>query len=176
MESLAPRWQRQGRRPLKDLFSGWSDNVTVWQSVSAVYLGCLTHGACVSHWTPDYNAIIEATGSACKGRWLECCHLCWTSLCAACLYIIARPDSQFLCTRVYFWFSVASGSVTFWWQSYACNCSMVCMCIRSGSPHNVVHFLVIQVVWMCDWLTPYHKSVSTFVLPNKLHHFHYCMV
>jgi len=29
------------------------------------------------------------------------CSLCWTSLCAACLYIIARPDSQFLCTRVY---------------------------------------------------------------------------
>jgi len=30
------------------------------------------------------------------------CSMCWTSLCAACLYIIARPDSQFLCMRVYF--------------------------------------------------------------------------
>jgi len=45
---------------------------------------------------------MEATGSACKRRWLECCHLyatsttcsvCWTSLSAACLYIITRPDS-----------------------------------------------------------------------------------
>ena len=32
------------------------------------------------------------------------CSVCWTSLCAACLYIIARPDSQFLCTHVYFFF------------------------------------------------------------------------
>jgi len=29
------------------------------------------------------------------------CSLCWTILCAACLYNIARPDSQFLCTHVY---------------------------------------------------------------------------
>ena len=29
------------------------------------------------------------------------CSLCWTSLCAPCLYIITRPDSQFLCTCVY---------------------------------------------------------------------------
>ena len=29
------------------------------------------------------------------------CSLRWTSLCAACLYIITRPDSQFLYTRVY---------------------------------------------------------------------------
>ena len=72
------------------------------------------------------------------------CSMCWTSLCAACLYIITRPDSQFLCTRVYIlWFSVAWGSATFWWQSNACNCSMFCTCTQSGSPHNVMHFLVI---------------------------------
>ena len=51
MDSLAPR---QGRRPLTDLFS---DNVTAWQSINVVCLGCLTHGACVGHWTPDYSAI-----------------------------------------------------------------------------------------------------------------------
>jgi len=57
-------------------------------------------------------------------------------------YIIARPDSQFLRRHVYILsFSVAStlGSVTLWWQSYACNCSMFCTCIQSGPPHNVVH-------------------------------------
>ena len=58
-----------------ELFSGWSDNITAWQSVNAVCLGCLTHGAYVGHWvTPDYSAM-EATGSGCKRRWLECCHL-----------------------------------------------------------------------------------------------------
>jgi len=37
-------------------------------------VGCLTHGACVGHWTPDYSAM-EAIGSACKKkRWLEYCH------------------------------------------------------------------------------------------------------
>jgi len=42
----------------------WLD-VTAWQSVNAVCLGCLTHGACVGHWTPDYS-VMEAIGSACK--------------------------------------------------------------------------------------------------------------
>ena len=46
-----------------DLFSGQSDNVTAWQSVNAVCLGCLTHGACVGHWTPDYSAM-ETTSIA----------------------------------------------------------------------------------------------------------------
>jgi len=56
------------------LFSGKSDNVTSWQSVNVVRLGCLTHGACVGHWTPDYGAM-GATGSACKRRWLKCYYL-----------------------------------------------------------------------------------------------------
>ena len=43
-----------------ELFSSQSDNVTAWQSVDAVCLGCLTHGACVGHWTRDYSAM-EAT-------------------------------------------------------------------------------------------------------------------
>jgi len=46
-----------------ELFSGQSDIVTAWQSFNAVCLGCLTHGACVGHWTPDYSAM-EATSSA----------------------------------------------------------------------------------------------------------------
>ena len=102
-----------------ELFSGQSDIVTAWQYVNAVCLGCLTHGAFVGHWTADYSAM-EATGSACKRRWLECCHLSMlsprpvacagpASLCAACLYIITRPDSScvhvcifcdFLCLKV----------------------------------------------------------------------------
>ena len=59
------------------------------------------------------------------------------------LYIIARPDFQFLCcTRVNFlvyslWPKVHSHSA--WWQSCACNWSMFCTCTRSGSPHNVMH-------------------------------------
>ena len=46
-----------------ELFSGQSDIVTAWQSVNAVCLGCLTHGARIGHWTPDYSTM-EATGSA----------------------------------------------------------------------------------------------------------------
>ena len=48
-DSLAPRWRRQGRRPLMDLFSGYSDNVSAWQSVK-LCVGCLADGACVDHW------------------------------------------------------------------------------------------------------------------------------
>jgi len=93
----------------------------------------------------------------CVGVWMggvlkdavTTCSLCWTSLCAACLYIITRPDSLLLCTRVYIlWFSLTWGSATFWWQSNACNCSMFCACTRSGLPHNVVHFLVMVLVFV----------------------------
>ena len=45
-----------------ELFSGQSDIVTAWRSVNAVCLGCLTHGACVGHWTPDCSTM-EANGS-----------------------------------------------------------------------------------------------------------------
>ena len=52
---------------------------------------------------------VLVTGLQTKARWRlpvahaisTTCSLCWTSLCAACLYIIIRPDSQFLCTRVH---------------------------------------------------------------------------
>ena len=70
------------------------------------------------------------------------CSLCWTSLCAACLYIYSQAW-----LTVYDFISVARGSVTFWWQSYACNCSIFCSCICSGSPHSVVHFLVEVLVF-----------------------------
>ena len=122
--------------------------VTAWQSVNAVCLGCLTHSACVGHWTTDYSPM-EATGSASasKRRRLECCHLSMPSprpaACAgpACV----QPDSQFLFTRVYdfLWPVVQSHSD----ESYACNCSMFCLCIRSGLPHNVVHFVVYKVIY-----------------------------
>jgi len=87
-------------------------DITAWQSVNTGCLCCLTHGVCVSHWTPPLL-------TTAWWRWLECYHLCmpspwpqcsvcWNSLCAACLYIIARPDSQFLCTHVYFFFFVVT--------------------------------------------------------------------
>jgi len=46
-----------------ELFSGQSDIITAWQSFNAGCVGCLTHSACIGHWTPDYSAM-EATGSA----------------------------------------------------------------------------------------------------------------
>ena len=39
----------------------------------------------------------------------------------------------------YLWSEVVLRSVTFWWQSWACNCSTLFMCSRSGLPHNVMH-------------------------------------
>ena len=49
------------------------------------------------------------------------------------LYILAEPDSQFMCIP----FVILCGLRL--WQSCAFNCSMFCICTRSGSPHNVIH-------------------------------------
>jgi len=125
-----------------------------------VLVACQTRGACIGHRTADYSAM-EATGSASKWRWPECCHLFmpspWPAVCAgpsrvqhACvcsqdkilLLMLLLQDWLTLPVYTCVWFSEAWGSATFWWQSYACNCSVFCMCIRSGSPHNIVHFLV----------------------------------
>ena len=83
-------------------------DITAWQSVDAICLCCLTHGACVKVTGLHHNSEKEATSSACKKKIARVlssvnatsttCRMCWTSLCAACFYIIARPDSQFLCT------------------------------------------------------------------------------
>ena len=122
---------------------------------------------------------MEATGSTCKRRWLECCHLsmpsprpvawCWTSLCAACLYIISMPDTVPVYTCVYIFvifcglrFSPAHSDDS---QNYACNCSMFCACTQLGLPHNVMHFLVYEVLYLrpsmatdCDaWI---YRSLS----------------
>ena len=51
---------------------------------------CLTHSACVQVTglppLSSHNSTKEATGSACKRRWLECCHLSiappWPAACA----------------------------------------------------------------------------------------------
>ena len=82
-------------------------DITAWQSV-AMPFSLLPDSQCLcrSHCTPTFshNSAMEATSSTCKRWWLEFFHLsmprprltcsvCWTSLCAACLYIIARPDS-----------------------------------------------------------------------------------
>ena len=37
------------------------------------------------------------------------------------------------------WPEVVLCSVTFWWQSCACNRTIFCTCTSSGSPHNVMH-------------------------------------
>ena len=36
-------------------------DITTWQSVGTVCLSCLTHGVCVSHWTPtsSHNSVME---------------------------------------------------------------------------------------------------------------------
>ena len=50
MDILAQRWRQQGRRPLTDLATysmARAIDITAWQSVDAVCLCCLTHGACV---------------------------------------------------------------------------------------------------------------------------------
>jgi len=67
---------------------------------------------------------------------ISTCSVRWTSPCAAC-FINCRPVSQFVHTCVLiFW---PWGSVTFWWQLHAFNCSMFCTWTRSGSPYTVVH-------------------------------------
>ena len=54
---------------------------------------------------------MEATGSACTKKWLDCCHLSMPFQPAVCagparvqraLHIVARPDSQFMYTCVIF--------------------------------------------------------------------------
>ena len=80
-------------------------------------------------------------------------HVCisWMDVC-----VCFSLSTQFLCcsyilrsmhclihvfvVRVFFWCEeVVLCSVTFWWQSCACNCSMFFICTRSGSPHNILH-------------------------------------
>jgi len=74
------------------------------------------------YYASDYSAK-EATRSARKKRWLECCNVSMPSPPAACawpscvrhaLYIVARPDSQFVYTCALFydilWHEVQSHS------------------------------------------------------------------
>ena len=82
-------------------------DIIAWQSVDTICLCCLTHGVCVSHWTPtsSHNSTMEVARVLWSVHAISMtCSVCWTSLCAAWLHIIARPDSQFLCTHVYFFF------------------------------------------------------------------------
>ena len=95
------------------------------------------------YYASDYS-MKEAIGSLCKKKMARVlssvhailtCSVCWTSLYVCSVFdiiVVARPDSQFVYT------CVARGSITFWWQSYSCNCSMLCTCTQSGLPHNVV--------------------------------------
>jgi len=96
-------------------------DITEWQSVDTVCLCCLTHGVCVSHWTPPSSRnsameLLECYHLSMPSPWLQC-NVCWTSLGAACLYIIARPDSQFLCRHVYFFFVITHRSTVFQYYS-----------------------------------------------------------
>jgi len=52
--------------------------VTAWQSIDAVYLCCLTHGACVK--VTGLQSLLTTTMSR---RWLQHCHLStWPAACA----------------------------------------------------------------------------------------------
>ena len=80
-------------------------DITAWQSVDTVCLCCLTRGVCVSidnivsevihgvsHWTPtsSHNSVMEMARVLSSVDAISMtCSMCWTSLCAACLYIIA---------------------------------------------------------------------------------------
>ena len=58
-----------------------------------VFVAWLMVPVCQSHWTPtsSHNSVMEATGSTCKRRWIECCHLCmpspWPAACAGPAYV-----------------------------------------------------------------------------------------
>ena len=80
---------------------------------------------CQSHWTPtSHNSVMEMARVLSSVHAISTtCSVCWTSLCAACLYIIASPDSQFLCMHV--WSTVLSILISklFDWQiqlTHAC--------------------------------------------------------
>jgi len=104
---------------------------------------------------------MEATGSACKRRWarvLSSVHAISTTcslvldqpVCSMLVYYIQAWHSSCVHVCIYFcdflWPEVQPS--TFWWQSNACNCSMFCACTRSGLPHNVVHFVVYEVLYL----------------------------
>ena len=79
------------------------------------------------------------------------CSLCWTHLCAASLYNVTRPDSQFLCTRVYILCDFLWPEVQPHSDDSQMHVTAPCSAhvrTQSGSPHNVVHFLVISVHYM----------------------------
>ena len=85
-------------------------DITSWQSVDAICLCCLTHGAYVKVTglqplltTVRWRLSVAHVKEDCYSAVICQCHLhdlqhVLDQLCAACLYIVARPDSQFLCT------------------------------------------------------------------------------
>ena len=84
MDSLTPRWRRQGWRPPLDLPTRAID-ITTWQFVDTICLCCLTHGVCVSHWTPtsSHNRAMEMARILSSVHAISMtCSACWTSLCA----------------------------------------------------------------------------------------------
>ena len=62
---------------------------------------------------------------------------------------------------LFVWYSVTWGSVTFWWQSYACNWSTFCTCTRSGSSYNVIHSSSLFTT-----VTQYLTAPLTLVVPS----------
>ena len=105
---------------------------------------------------------IEVT--AWKSDFISPCYLTWTAayIGPACvlhaLYIIARPESQFLCcTRVLFvWYSVAWGSVTSWWQS--------CMQLV-----HVLHVYSLRLALQCHTFMQYYLVYKLPSLISDLH-------
>ena len=82
-------------------------------------LCCLTHAWCLCQLRDLAGLHPLLTTALARWRWPECYHLsmpsplpqcsvCWTSVCAACLY---RPHSQFLCMHVYWLLVITHRSV-----------------------------------------------------------------
>jgi len=123
-------------------------DITAWQSVNTVCLCCLTHGVCASYWTmPDSTLFSQQRDG-------ECYHLSMPSplpqcsVCAACLYIIARRHSLFLCVHVYFFFVITHRSVLSTLISNLIN--------KYSSPKHALHAPSL-VIYVDEWASLAYK-------------------
>jgi len=92
------------------------------------------------------------------------CSLCWTSLCAACLYIITRPHSQLLCTRVYILHDFLWPKVQPHSDDSQMHVTAPCSArvLGQARPTMLVHFLVAERISARLWIEDLF-SQSTYV-------------
>ena len=123
--------------------------VNAWQSVDVVWLfAWLT--VPVAWLRSLLAAAMGATSSVCQKRWLSSVHAIstWPTACAepACVHhALVRPDSQLLCCNtcvLFVWYSVAWVSITFRYQSYACNWSISARVLAQAHPtKSCIHLI-----------------------------------